>query len=92
MPASSNENELDMLVGRMKAAAAPIREVLREIHARYAANDEGKVADYIPELVQLATRATPTGLAPCRRVDTTVAPDLDGLTEWLNGVWRGNPR
>jgi glutaminase len=48
----TNSNELDLLVGRMKAAAAPLREVLREIHARYAANDEGKVADYIPELAR----------------------------------------
>lgn len=36
----------------MKAAAAPLREVLREIHARIAANDDGKVADYIPELAK----------------------------------------
>lgn len=34
----------------MKAAIAPLREVLREIHGMYASNDEGKVADYIPEL------------------------------------------
>jgi glutaminase len=40
----------------MKAAAAPLREVLREIHSRYAANDEGKVADYIPELAKADRR------------------------------------
>jgi glutaminase len=48
----SNERELDMLLGRMKAAAAPIREVLRELHAKHAVNDAGKVADYIPELAR----------------------------------------
>ena len=52
MPAPTNNSELDLLVGRMKAAAAPLREVLRELHARHAANDEGKVADYIPELAK----------------------------------------
>lgn len=52
MTAPSNNNELDLLVGRMKAAAAPLRDVLREIHARFAGNDEGKVADYIPELAR----------------------------------------
>lgn len=34
----------------MKAAAAPLRDVLREIHARFSSNNDGKVADYIPEL------------------------------------------
>jgi glutaminase len=53
---SSNELELDLLLGRMKAAAAPIREVLREIHARHCHNDEGKVADYIPELAKADRR------------------------------------
>ena len=52
MPASTDDNELDMLIGRMKTAVAPIRDVLREIHACYAGNDEGKVADYIPELAK----------------------------------------
>ncbi|MCU0978226.1 MAG: glutaminase A [Pirellulaceae bacterium] len=56
MTASTNDNELDLLVGRMKAAAAPLREVLREIHARHADNDEGKVADYIPELAKADRR------------------------------------
>ncbi len=52
MTAPSKNNELDLLVGRMKAAAAPLREVLREVHGRFAGNDEGKVADYIPELAR----------------------------------------
>lgn len=54
---SRNANdELDLLLGRMKAAAAPLRDVLREIHDRYASNDEGKVADYIPELARADRR------------------------------------
>jgi glutaminase len=48
----SNDNELDLLLGRMKAAAAPLRDVLREMHTRIAKNDEGRVADYIPELAK----------------------------------------
>ena len=56
MPTSSDELELDLLLGRMKAAAAPIREVLRETHSRHASNDEGKVADYIPELAKADRR------------------------------------
>jgi glutaminase len=56
VPGSSNENELDLLVGRMKAAAAPLRDVMREMHARIATNDEGKVADYIPELAKADSR------------------------------------
>ncbi|WLD11776.1 glutaminase A [Planctellipticum variicoloris] len=46
-PAST---EIDKLLGRMKSAAAPLREILRDIHTRLAGNNEGKVADYIPEL------------------------------------------
>lgn len=45
-------DELDLLLGRMKAAAAPIRDVLREIHDKHALNHDGKVADYIPELAK----------------------------------------
>jgi glutaminase len=49
---SSNDGELDLLLGKMKAAAAPLRDVLREVHARYAGDCEGRVADYIPELAK----------------------------------------
>ena len=56
MHSPSNETELDLLVGRMKAAAAPLREVLNEMHARYATCDAGKVADYIPELAKADRR------------------------------------
>jgi len=40
----------------MKSAAAPLRETLREIHARIANLDEGTVADYIPELAKADPR------------------------------------
>ena len=52
MPAQTNDAEVDLLLGKMKSAASPLREVLREVHARYAGNDAGKVADYIPELAK----------------------------------------
>lgn len=56
MPATTSDNEVDLLIGKMKTAAAPLREVLRELHARYAPLDEGKVADYIPELAKADRR------------------------------------
>ena len=40
-------------------------------------------ADYVPELVALAGRAAPTGLAQHFDVDTTAPLDLTGLTDWL---------
>src|SRR3954465_3792923 len=49
-------DELDLLIGKMKTAAAPLRDVLRDLHARYAPLDEGKVADYIPELAKADRR------------------------------------
>jgi glutaminase len=36
----------------MKSATAPLREVLRELHAKYADLDNGQVANYIPELAK----------------------------------------
>ncbi len=67
MPPATPHDEVELLLGRMKTAAAPLRDVLRELHARYAAVDEGKVADYIPELAKADRRwfgiaiATPDG-------------------------------
>ena len=52
MSGTTRPDEIDLLIGKMKTAAAPLREVLREIHARHAAVDEGQVADYIPELAK----------------------------------------
>jgi glucokinase len=44
-------------------------------------------AEYVPELIALAEHARPTGLAPCREVDTTFPLDLRDLTHWLHGLW-----
>jgi len=52
VPPASNDNELDSLLGRMKAAAAPLRDLLREIHERHSTNQEGEVASYIPDLAK----------------------------------------
>ncbi len=52
LPAPSDNVDLDLLLNKMKSAAAPIREVLRELHAKYAPNCNGKVADYVPELAK----------------------------------------
>ena len=41
---------LDALVTKLKSAAAPLRDTLNEMHARYKDVREGAVADYIPEL------------------------------------------
>lgn len=49
MPHSAT-SDIDKLLGRMKSAASPLRDILRDLHARLAVNDEGRVADYIPEL------------------------------------------
>ena len=48
--ADSSADELDLLLGRMKSATSPLRETLRQLHAKLAENHEGTVADYIPEL------------------------------------------
>jgi glutaminase len=43
---------LDALLARMKTVASPLRETLRELHAKFAPLDEGRVASYIPELAK----------------------------------------
>ncbi len=52
MTTNSDDQELDFLVGRMRTVASPFRDVLREVHTKFASNNEGKVADYIPELAK----------------------------------------
>ncbi len=52
MNQDSEVNEVDLLIGRMKAVVSPLRDILREIHGRLRHNDEGDVADYIPELAK----------------------------------------
>lgn len=46
-------NDLDLLVNRMKASVAPLRETLRELHDKYARLNDGTVASYIPELAKM---------------------------------------
>jgi glutaminase len=49
---ADTSDEIGRLIGRMKSAAAPLREILRDLHARYADLDEGRIANYIPELAK----------------------------------------
>ncbi len=58
------------------------------VGARYAARLGQRPAghpgaDYVPELIELAKRAAPTGLAPRFDVDTTQATDLPAVVAWL---------
>ena len=46
------DTHLDALLSKMKSAASPLRETLRNLHAKYLEIDEGEVADYIPELAK----------------------------------------
>lgn len=43
-------------------------------------------ADYVPELIALAHRAAPTGLAPRYEVDSTQDLNIAALTDWLQGL------
>lgn len=61
------------------------------VGARYAARLGSRPAghpgaDYVPELITLAARATPTGLAPRFDVNTTLPLDLPALTAWLHAL------
>ncbi len=47
-----SKSHLDALLTRMKSAASPLRDTLRELHAQYKSLDEGIVASYIPELAK----------------------------------------
>jgi glucokinase len=63
------------------------------IGARYAARLGTRPAghpgqDYVPELIALAKRAEPAGLAPRRDVDTTRPLNLNAVTKWLGTLWR----
>lgn len=46
------DTHLDALLSRMKSAASPLRETLRELHATFQSLDDGEVASYIPELAK----------------------------------------
>ena len=56
MNSDSEANEVDLLVGRVKSVVSPLREILRELHARLLSDEQGKVADYIPELSKASPR------------------------------------
>jgi glutaminase len=47
-----SHNELDLLVGRMRSAAAPLRGTLQRLYDQFRDVRDGKVADYIPELAK----------------------------------------
>jgi glucokinase len=69
---------------------APPQTVGNRYAARLALRPAGHPgAEYVPELVALAERAMPTGLAPRLDVDTTRDLDLTALTDWLRGIWVG---
>jgi glutaminase len=52
VPADSNRDDLGLLLGKMKSAAAPFRETLAALHQKYRGETSGTVANYIPELAQ----------------------------------------
>jgi glucokinase len=71
---------------------APPQTVGDRYTARLALRQAGHPgADYVPELVALAERATPTGLAPCLRINTTQPLDPAALTGWVHGLWASGP-
>lgn len=49
---SAPQDDVDLLLNKMRSAVSPFRDVLRRLHARYASCDEGTVANYIPELAR----------------------------------------
>lgn len=86
---------LDLLQGHIaRAGITDLDEIWchappETIGARYAARLDDRPkghpgADYVPELIALAKRAEPTGLARRIDVETTAPPDLDLLLNWLS--------
>ncbi len=66
---------------------APPETVGARYAARLGARPAGHPgADYVPELIELAGRAAPTGLAPRFDVETIAPLDLAALTSWLNAL------
>ena len=49
---AENRDDLNQLLGSVKALASPFRAVLGELHAKYKNNRDGVVANYIPELAK----------------------------------------
>jgi glutaminase len=50
--APDNSSSLNALLSNIKSAASPFRTYLKELHAKFSGVDEGRVADYIPELAR----------------------------------------
>lgn len=66
---------------------APPETVGARYSARLGSRPAGHPgAEYVPELIALAKRAAPTGLAPCRDVSTTEPLDLPAILAWLQGL------
>ena len=63
---------------------APPEAIGERYRARLAERPEGHPgAEYVPELIRLAARAAPTGLAPCFDLNTEQAPDIAALSDWV---------
>jgi len=54
-------DDVAALVGHYRAVASPLRAFLGELHAKYRTLNDGKVADYIPEL----SKADPNWFGVC---------------------------
>jgi glucokinase len=68
--------------------SAPPETIGARYAARIGARHPGHPgADYVPELIALAKRATPTGAAPCLDVDTTTPLDVMVVLNWLHQNW-----
>lgn len=66
------------------------------VGARYAARVDNRPVghpgmDYVPELIALATRATPNGRGPVLTIDTTQPLDATALTGWIARHWPDTP-
>lgn len=63
---------------------APPEEIGRRYGARVHRRGPGHPGlDYVPELVELARRAQPTGLGPAMTVDTTATLDGPAVLAWI---------
>lgn len=64
--------------------AAPPEEIGRRYAERALLRGPGHPGlDYVPELVELAAQARPTGVAPLRSIDTSRPLDLASLVTWV---------
>jgi glucokinase len=67
---------------------APPQTVGDRYAARLTTRPKGHPGtDYVPELIVLAERASPTGLAPRHDINTTEALNLSAVIGWLNSLW-----